>query len=57
VLQCGVIAQANRRAGVRAVLFAAFAVMNSPLTVIDPAAPRCCNPIAIGANRDELGYG
>jgi hypothetical protein len=31
--------------------------MDSPLTVIDPAAPRCRNPIAIGANRDELGYG
>jgi hypothetical protein len=31
--------------------------MNSPLTVIDPTAPRRRNPIAIGANRDELGYG
>ena len=40
-----------------AVLLAAFAVMNSPLTVIDPAAPRCRNPIAIGANRGQLRYG
>jgi len=28
--------------------------MNSALTVIDPAAPRCRNPIAIGPNPDEL---
>jgi len=33
------------------------AVMNSRLTVIDPAAPRRCNPIAIGANGDELRCG
>ena len=38
-------------------LVARVAVMNSPLTVVDPAAPRRRNPIAIGANRDELGYG
>jgi hypothetical protein len=31
-----------------------IAVMNSALTVIDPAAPRCRNPIAIGPNPDEL---
>jgi hypothetical protein len=30
------------------------AVMDSPLTLIDPAAPRRRNPIAIGANGDEL---
>jgi hypothetical protein len=29
------------------------AVMNPLLTVIDPAAPRCRNPIAIAANRVE----
>jgi hypothetical protein len=33
------------------------AVMNSPLTFIDPAAPRRRNPIAIGANGDELRPG
>jgi hypothetical protein len=33
------------------------AVMNSPLTVIDPAAPSRRNPIAIGANGDELRCG
>ena len=33
------------------------AVMNSPLTVIDPAAPRRRNPIATGAHGDELRYG
>src|SRR5215467_13469833 len=33
------------------------AVMNSPLTVIDPAAPRRRNPIAIGTNGDELRSG
>ena len=33
------------------------AVMNSALTVIDPAAPRCRNPIAIGANPNELRCG
>ena len=32
------------------------AVMNSPLTVIDPAAPRRRNPIAVGADGDELRY-
>ena len=38
-------------------LITAFAVMNAPLTVIDPAAPRCRNPIAIGSNRDEFRCG
>jgi hypothetical protein len=33
------------------------AVMNSRLTVIDPAAPRRRNPITIGANGDELWCG
>jgi hypothetical protein len=33
------------------------AVMNSPLTVVDPAAPGRRNPIAIGANGDELRCG
>jgi hypothetical protein len=33
------------------------AVMNSRLTLIDPAAPRRRNPIAIGANGDELWCG
>jgi hypothetical protein len=28
--------------------------MNSALTVIDPAAPRCRNPIAVGPDPDEL---
>jgi hypothetical protein len=31
--------------------------MNSPLTVIDSAAPRRRNPIAIGADGDELRCG
>jgi hypothetical protein len=38
-------------------LVARVAVMNSPLTVIDPAAPRRRNPIAIGANGGELWCG
>ena len=36
---------------------ARIAVMNSPLTVVDPAAPRRRNPIAIGANGNELQCG
>ena len=38
-------------------LVARVAVMNSPLTIVDPAAPRRRNPIAIGANGNELRCG
>jgi hypothetical protein len=38
-------------------LVACVAVMNSPLTVIDPATPSRRNPIAIGANGNELRRG
>jgi hypothetical protein len=38
-------------------LVARVAVMNSPLTIIDPAAPSRRNPVAIGAGGDELRCG
>ena len=38
-------------------LVARVAVMNSPLTIIDPATPSRRNPVAIGASGDELRCG